>query len=164
VVRATARARPSRNRRRILGVITLLGPATFDLTVGIEFLLMAVIGADSSTLGALVGAAAITFLRVALQDFLSLVTARAGNIEIVVYDALFIAMLQYAPQGLVGLIASRPPRRAEETSLSALNLPRREQPAKGRKLLEVEKLTKRFGRLVAVEMSAFKSTQVRFSD
>jgi branched-chain amino acid transport system permease protein len=132
-----------------------VGPAPFDLTVGIEFLLMAVIGGAGSTLGALVGAAAIAFLRVALQDFLPLVTTRAGNIEIVVYGALFIAMLQYAPQGLVGLVASRLPKRTGKIPPSSLGLPRREQPEKGQILLDVENLTKTFGGLVAVDDVSF---------
>jgi branched-chain amino acid transport system permease protein len=134
-----------------------VGPAPFDLTVGIEFLLMAVIGGSTSVVGALVGATAITSLKVVLQDVLPLLTTRAGNLEIVVYGGLFIGMLQYARSGLVGLVTLRLPKRGGTTCPNGPSLPRRQQPPRGQVLLEVENLTKRFGGLLAVDNVSFQA-------
>jgi branched-chain amino acid transport system permease protein len=134
-----------------------VGPAPFDLAVGIEFLLMAVIGGAGSVIGALVGATVITSLRTVLQDILPLFTARAGNLEIVVYGCLFILMLQYARRGLVGLVASRLPAPARTVVANDARLPARQQPAKDTVLLDVQNLTKRFGGLVAVDDVSFQA-------
>jgi branched-chain amino acid transport system permease protein len=134
-----------------------VGPAPFDLAVGIEFLLMAVIGGAGSVIGALVGATVITSLRTVLQDILPLFTARAGNLEIVVYGCLFILMLQYARRGLVGLVASRLPTRARTVVADDARLPPRQQPAQDTVLLDVQNLTKRFGGLVAVDDVSFQA-------
>jgi len=132
-----------------------IGPTPFDLSVGIEFLLMAVIGGAGSVGGALLGAIVITSLRTILQDFLPLVTSRAGNLEIVVYGCLFILMLQYARSGLIGLFVPYLGSGAPVHPSAATSLPRRTLPQKGTALLRVEELTKRFGGLVAVDRVDF---------
>jgi ABC-type branched-subunit amino acid transport system ATPase component/ABC-type branched-subunit amino acid transport system permease subunit len=128
-----------------------IGPTPFDLSVGIEFLLMAVIGGAGWVGGALLGAIVITSLRTVLQDLLPLLTSRAGNLEIVVYGCIFIVMLQYARSGLFGLLAPYLGSGAPIRQSAATSLPRRVLPQKGKELLRVEGLTKRFGGLVAVD-------------
>ncbi len=116
---------------------------------------MAVIGGAGSVVGALLGATVITALRTALQDVLPLFTARAGNLEIVVYGCVFILTLQYARGGLVGLAQAWLPPRSTRAIAEKLTLSRRELPPKGSVLLHVSNLTKRFGGVVAVDDVSF---------
>jgi branched-chain amino acid transport system permease protein len=132
-----------------------VGPAPFSPLVGIEFLLMAVVGGLGSLIGALIGASFITLLKNYLQDILPLFTERAGNLEIVALGILFILLLQYARGGLMGLIPLSVRAQAVRPAGNS-TLPSRIQPAPGTTILEAERLTKRFGGLVAVNDVSFK--------
>ena len=44
-------------------------PAPFDASMGIEYLMMAMVGGAGSILGGVVGAAIVTLLKNSLQDF-----------------------------------------------------------------------------------------------
>jgi branched-chain amino acid transport system permease protein len=133
-----------------------IGPTPFDLSVGIEFLLMAVIGGAGSVGGALLGAIVVTSLRTVLQDLLPLITSRAGNLEIVVYGGLFILLLQHARGGLFGLLRPYLGAPALVRQPGSSRLPRRILPRRGSPLLRVEGLTKTFGGLVAVDRVDFE--------
>jgi branched-chain amino acid transport system permease protein len=128
-----------------------VSPAPFDLTVGILYLLMAMLGGMGYLLGAVVGAAAVTLLRNSIQDLLPMIApGAAGQLEIVVFAVLFILLLQRARTGIVPLVLARLPRIRPEPPGAAAPLPRRQQPAKGAPLLQVEKIERRFGGLLAV--------------
>src|SRR5690606_9838103 len=76
------------------------------------------------------------------------------NLEIVAFGVLFILLLQRARGGILGFF----PIRQNHVALpvSAVHpLPQRIQPAKGEVVLQVEKLTKRFGGLLAVDSVGF---------
>jgi ABC-type branched-subunit amino acid transport system ATPase component len=133
-----------------------VGPTPFSAMVGIEFLLMAVVGGLGSLWGAVVGAALITLLKNYLQDLLPLVTSRAGNLEVVVFGILFIVILQRARGGVMGFFTSTKRTAADETDGAAgPTLPRRAQPTPGTPMLRAENLVKRFGGLVAVNDVSF---------
>lgn len=131
-----------------------VGPAPFSPLAGIELLLMAVVGGMGSLVGALVGATFITLLRNFLQDILPYFTARAGNLEIVVFGALFILLLQHARAGIMGFFPVRQSHMAPPASV-ARPLARRTLPMKGELILQIENLTKRFGGLLAVDRVEF---------
>lgn len=134
-----------------------VSPTPFDVTMGIEFLMMAMVGGSGYLLGAIVGSALITLLKNSVQDYLPLIApSAAGQLEIVVFSALFIVFLQYAREGIVPFVAHflpepkrRPPEKAEP-------LPRRAQPEPGRMLLTAEACTRHFGGLVAVNDVSFE--------
>ncbi|MCQ8782126.1 branched-chain amino acid ABC transporter ATP-binding protein/permease [Mangrovibrevibacter kandeliae] len=134
-----------------------VSPAPFDVTKGIEFLMMAMVGGSGHLLGAVVGAALITVLKNAVQDYLPLIApASAGQLEIVAFSLLFILFLQYARDGIVPFVAGllpEPKRRLPET---AEPLARRAQPARGTPLLSAEACTRRFGGLIAVNDVSFE--------
>jgi branched-chain amino acid transport system permease protein len=78
-------------------------------------------------------------------------TGTTGNLEIVAFGVLVLAMLQRSSGGVMALLARFLPQAAVRTApASAPALPRRPAPPPGEKLLEVRGATKRFGGLVAV--------------
>src|ERR1700722_16201344 len=82
-----------------------VSPTPFDVTMGIEFLMMAMVGGSGYLLGAVVGAALITLLKDTIQDYLPLIApSSAGQLEIVAFSALFILFLQHAREGIVPVV------------------------------------------------------------
>ncbi len=131
-----------------------VSPSPFDLRASIEYLLMAVAGGLGQLSGALVGAALVMVVKNALQDLLPLLSTRGGQLDSVVFAALFILLLHYARGGLTGFLSRS--IRARNAGLprparaAVPQLPRRRLPSPGTPLLEVDGAVKRFGGLVAV--------------
>ena len=138
-----------------------VSPAPFDVRASIEYLLMAVAGGIGYLSGALVGAVAVLMMKNAVQDVLPLVTTRGGQFEAVVFAVLFILLLQHARAGLIGGLSKWWRRRFPAPAGSAAapaavaELPRRQLPARGERVLSVRNAVKRFGGLVAVNDVSF---------
>jgi branched-chain amino acid transport system permease protein len=133
-----------------------VSPTPFGITASIEFLMMAMVGGAGYLLGAVLGSALITLMKNTIQDVLPLIApGAAGQMEIVVFSALFIVFLQHARDGIVPFIARWLPEPARERPAPAKPLPRREQPAPGQVLMKVEAVQRRFGGLVAVDDVSF---------
>jgi branched-chain amino acid transport system ATP-binding protein/branched-chain amino acid transport system permease protein len=136
-----------------------ISPSTFDLGSGIEYLLMAVLGGAGQVSGAIIGAIVVILAKNWLQDLLPLLTSNSGNLETITFGLLFILLLQYSPEGLVPLVVRRLRPKVASISGSPTSgsaLPGREPPARGSRLLSVERLTKRFGGLTAVNDVSFE--------
>lgn len=133
-----------------------VSPTSFDVTMSIEFLMMAMVGGSGYLLAAVIGSALITLLKNSIQDYLPLIApSAAGQLQIVVFSALFILFLQGAREGIVPFVARWLPEPKPALPEEAAPLPRRQQPAPGRTLLEVDGVTRRFGGLVAVNEVSF---------
>lgn len=79
-----------------------VSPAPFDVSVGILYLLMAMVGGMAYLSGAIVGAAVVTLLKNSIQDWLPVISPGAsGQLEVIVFSVLFILLLQRARAGLV---------------------------------------------------------------
>jgi ABC-type branched-subunit amino acid transport system ATPase component/ABC-type branched-subunit amino acid transport system permease subunit len=137
-----------------------VSPAPFDIKPGIELLLMAIVGGSGQISGAVVGAAFVTLLKNALQDILPAFTRNSSQLEIVVFGALFIAILQTNRAGIVPLVRRWLPRPAPPLPARGAALPRRAYaPGSSdvsKPLLQVDRITKRFGGLVAVSDISFE--------
>jgi branched-chain amino acid transport system permease protein len=134
-----------------------ISPGPFDAGMGIEYLMMTMVGGSVSLLGGVVGAAIVTLLKNSVQDYLPLLAKGAsGQLEIVAFSALFILFLQRARQGIVPFLARFLPKPILSRPQPAAPLPRREQPAPGQTLLQVEGAERRFGGLVAVNNVSFE--------
>ncbi len=134
-----------------------VSPAPFDVKPGIEYLFMTFAGGSSHVAGAVVGAALVTLLHNALQDVLpAIVPTNSGQLEIVVFGALFIVLLQHARAGLVPFLLAWLPQRARPPPPDAPPLPRRALPERGAPLLLVESAVRRFEGLVAVNEVSFE--------
>jgi branched-chain amino acid transport system permease protein len=134
-----------------------VSPAPFDVHVGIDYLMMAMVGGATELLGAGVGAALVTLAKNSIQDYLPLIAKGAsGQLEIVVFSVIFIIVLQRARNGLVPFVTERMPKLRRGIPSEAPPLPLRSQPHPGTPLLKVEGAERRFGGLVAVDQVSFE--------
>jgi len=130
-----------------------VNPTPFNLNIGIEYLFMAVVGGAGHLWGAVLGAALITLLKEKLQDVLPALLGTSGNFEVIVFGLLMLLVLQRFADGLwptlerLGARFLKPD--APDTAHSPAALARRALPAAGTELLKAERVTKRFGGLVA---------------
>jgi branched-chain amino acid transport system permease protein len=134
-----------------------VSPSPFGLGYGIEYLFMAVIGGVGHVWGALLGAAVFTLAKEFLRGSLPELLALEVSVEMIVFGVLMVVLLQHARDGLWPLIArffpSGPSARAPE---AAPALARREKPASGELILDVNNARKEFGGLVAVNDVSFQ--------
>ena len=133
-----------------------MSPTPFNVEMGIEYLMMAMLGGASSPIGGVLGAGLISLLKNEIQDFLPLIAKGvSGQLEIVVFSALFIVFLQYAREGLAPFVGRLLPKPKPQPPAPAPPLPRRTQPTPGAPLLEVRAAERRFGGLLAVNRLSF---------
>jgi branched-chain amino acid transport system permease protein len=134
-----------------------INPSPFGLKMGIEYLFMAVIGGVGHVWGALIGAFLTKVLEDQLQVLLPQLLGTSGSFEVIVFGILLVLMLKFLPQGLWSLVESRLPRRQRAVDWAdAPDLPARPKPALGEPLLDVKKIRKQFGGLVAVNDISFE--------
>ena len=133
-----------------------VNPSPFGIKWGIEYLIMAVIGGVGHVWGAFAGAAVVKLVEDQLQVLLPRLIGTAGNFEIIVFGIVLVLVLKYAPQGLWPFASSwlPAPRRVRDWE-HAPPLAERARPAPGTPLLEVERVRKQFGGLVAVNDVSF---------
>ncbi|MGD9942311.1 MAG: ATP-binding cassette domain-containing protein [Burkholderiaceae bacterium] len=138
-------------------LLRFVNPTPFGLNVGMEYLFMAVIGGASHVIGAVAGAATLSLLKQALQEWLPSLLGHAANYEMLVFGILMILLLQRARDGLMPFFDRLlPQRRARPLPEPSGELPKRQQPPAGELLLEVQRARKQFGGLVAVDSVSFQ--------
>jgi branched-chain amino acid transport system permease protein len=138
-----------------------VSPGAFGLNAGSEYLLMAVAGGAGRIYGALLGAAAVTVLRDQLQNIMPFIVGATGNYETIVFGAILVIILQFAPDGLWPLIAGPSAAPNPSAARDAPPLPLRPEPAPGSPLLDVQSMRKSFGGLVAVDNVSFATQSGR---
>ncbi len=133
-----------------------VNPSPFGIQKGIEYLFMAVLGGVGHVWGAFVGAGLVKIVEDQLQVLLPRLIGTSGNFEIIVFGLVLVLVLKYAPDGLWPLVVRRLPQRERARDWAdAPKLPTRAKPAHGELLLEVDKVRKDFGGLVAVSDVSF---------
>ncbi len=134
----------------------IVSPAPFEVHVGIDYLMMAMVGGATELIGAFIGAALVTLTKNSIQDYLPLIAKGAsGQLEIVAFSIVFIVLLQRWRGGLISISAHLLPSPHHEIDRSVTPLPRRVMPQRGDVLLKVDQVERRFGGLVAVEKVSF---------
>jgi branched-chain amino acid transport system permease protein len=139
-----------------------VNPSPFSLGKGIEYLFMAVLGGVGHVWGAFLGSAVVRLVDDQLQVLLPRLIGTSGNFETIVFGIVLVVVLKYAPDGLwtfVQRLLPATPRRRDWGGADALAT--RAKPAAGELLLEVDRVRKQFGGLLAVNDVSF---QVRAGD
>jgi len=130
-----------------------VNPTPFNLNIGIEYLFMAVVGGAGHLWGAVLGATLITLVKEQLQDILPKLLGASGNFEVIVFGLLMLFVLQRFAEGLWPTLARWSSRFLKPNPVSVpratASLASRILPPAGTLLLESDKVTKRFGGLVA---------------
>ncbi len=133
-----------------------VNPSPFGIKFGIEYLFMAVLGGVGSVWGAFTGAALVKLTEDQLQVWLPKLLGTSGSFEVIVFGVVLVIVLQRAPRGLWPLIERfLPARQRVNPDDAAPALPARDKPRPGEKLLQVERVRKAFGGLVAVNDVSF---------
>ena len=137
--------------------LRFVSPSAFNVNAGIDYLFMAAIGGASHVWGAVIGASILTVLKEWLKGVLPTSFGASGNFEIVVFGVLMLLLLHRASAGLAPVLArwTIKPRRRAIAPFSE-PLPRRQPQAPGALLLKTERVSKRFGGLVAVSELSFE--------
>ena len=125
-----------------------VSPSPFGLVMGIQYLLMAVLGGAASLPGALLGSTLVVLINNSLQDWLPLLVGSGVNAETVVFGILLVLMLQAAPDGLWPLIARR--QKPRRHAIAKIALPEAKTLAAGKIALRARGLQRSFGGLLAV--------------
>lgn len=150
--------------------LRFINPSPFGLEASITYLIMAVVGGIGSLPGVLLGAGLIVWLEHWLQNILPLIFLRGGNYEIIALGLILVAILLFVPQGLWSLVDRFIPKAKGRLPTGEGLAPRREERGVRREakrldpspltphpsLLEVDKLSKAFGGLIAVNKLSFE--------
>jgi branched-chain amino acid transport system permease protein len=139
-----------------------VNPTPFSIAKGIEYLFMAVLGGVGHVWGAFLGSAVVRIVEDQLQVLLPKLIGTSGSFETIVFGIVLVVVLKYAPDGLwtfVGRWLPRPQRQRDWQGAAALAA--RAKPARGELLLDVDRVRKQFGGLVAVNDVSF---QIRAGD
>lgn len=151
--------------------VSLVSPATAELHLSVEFLLMAVLGGLGSVWGALIGAFVVEWLGEGLRDLIPLLIPGAGGeVQLVGYGLALVIVIIAMPGGvhhfvttLAKKIATALKRRGSDAALPPLapaspgefEVTTSAPVARGEVVLEVKGLVKRYGGVVAVNDVSF---------
>lgn len=135
-----------------------VNPTPFGLNMGIEYLIMAVVGGAGHAWGAILGAGLLKIAEDQLQVLLPKLIGNDGSYEIVVFGMLLVLLLKYAREGLFPFLLNLvPDNRKRQRPTATERLPRREPLPVGEVILEVRGASKAFGGLIAVNDISFKT-------
>ncbi len=134
-----------------------VNPSAFGLKWGIEYLFMVVVGGAGSLWGAWLGAGVVRVLDEQLQAWLPQLLGMSGSFESIVFGVMLVLILKYRPEGLwswvqQGLGKTERTRDWDDADVLA----QRTKPAMGDVVLDVQKIRKSFGGLVAVNDISFQ--------
>ena len=134
-----------------------VNPSPFGLKMGIEYLFMAVLGGVGHVWGAITGALFTKIMEDQLQVLLPQLIGTSGSYEVIVFGIVLVLVLKHLPDGTWSLVGRHfPATQRTNTWHSAAALPERSKPAHGDVVLDVQKIRKQFGGLVAVNDISFQ--------
>ena len=134
-----------------------VNPTPFGAQAGIEYLFVAVVGGAGYVWGGVLGAAIVVVLKEVLQSYLPLLLHGEGQLEIIVFGILLVALLQLAPAGVWPWLVSWLPFNAKRglPDQSLKLAPRARPSGEPGVLLQVDSARKQFGGVIAVNNVSF---------
>jgi branched-chain amino acid transport system permease protein len=136
-----------------------VNPTPFGMEAGIEYLFVAVVGGAGYVWGGVLGAAIVVILKEILQSYLPYVFHGQGQLEIIVFGILLVALLQLAPTGvwprLMAVFPWKSNREKPDTSLTLPARPHTEAATNSGALLQIDNACKQFGGVIAVNNVSF---------
>ena len=134
-----------------------VNPSPFSLKFGIEYLFMAVLGGVGHVWGAITGALFTKIMEDQLQVLLPKLIGTSGSYEVIVFGIMLVLVLKYLPDGAWSIVGHRfAVRQRVNNWFNAEPLPERSKPAMGEVVLDVNRIRKEFGGLVAVNDISFQ--------
>ena len=134
-----------------------VNPSPFSLKFGIEYLFMAVLGGVGHVWGAITGALFTKIMEDQLQVLLPKLIGTSGSYETIVFGIVLVLVLKYLPDGAWSIVGRHfPVPQRVNNWFNAEPLPERSKPAMGEVVLDVNKIRKQFGGLVAVNDISFQ--------
>lgn len=139
-------------------------PTDFGLKMGIEYLFMTVVGGANYLWGAVIGAGIYKILDDQLQVVLPLLIGTSGSSEVIVFGISMVLILKYLPDGIWSLFGNVQTFIHEPNNwVNADPLITKNQINSNEVILDVYKISKRFGGLLAVNDASFsiKSGEIK---
>jgi len=132
-------------------------PTPFGAHASIEYLFIAVVGGAGFIWGGVLGAFIVILLKEILQSYLPLLFGGHGQLELIVFGIVLVALIQFAPGGVwPWLTALLPFKRAPKQTDASLALPpRTAETAAPPVLLQLDGARKQFGGVTAVNNVSF---------
>jgi branched-chain amino acid transport system permease protein len=142
-------------------LLRFVNPSPFGLSMGIEYLFMAVVGGAGSIWGAVIGSAVITITKEYLTYFLPHLIGQQGNYETIIFGIVVILLLQFnRDNGITGLASKllRPKPRPLATATSpGSSIELAAPPPRDRStLVAINGVSKYFGGLPAISNLSFE--------
>jgi ABC-type branched-subunit amino acid transport system ATPase component/ABC-type branched-subunit amino acid transport system permease subunit len=130
-----------------------VSPGSFGQDVSFKFLAMAVLGGLGSIEGAIVGALTIGLLERFIQDILSPILGLTGELELVFYGLILIFFVVRYPRGIASILGVNHARTPSFPMSSGSY--QRKRPIRNAPLLEIERISRKFGGLLALDNVSF---------
>ena len=133
-----------------------VNPTPFGIGLSIEYLFMAVAGGTGHPAAAIFGAAFVTLLKEILNRVMPIITGAQAHGEDIIFGIILVLILVRSRTGLWPLVERILPQPAPLIiNAAAPALPRRQMPAAGTTVVELDAVRKQFQGLVAVNDVSF---------
>jgi len=131
-------------------------PTPFGVHASIEYLFIAVVGGAGYIWGGVLGALIVIVLKEILQSYLPILFGGQGQLELIVFGIVLVALVHLAPGGVWPWLTNLLPfKRRTARPDTSLQLPERPAAAPPPVLLQLEGARKQFGGVIAVNDVSF---------
>jgi len=131
-------------------------PTPFGVHASIEYLFIAVVGGAGYIWGGVLGALIVIVLKEILQSYLPILFGGQGQLELIVFGIVLVALVHLAPGGVWPWLTNLLPfKRRTARPDTSLQLPERPAAALPPVLLQLEGARKQFGGVIAVNDVSF---------